>query len=87
MKKSSIILISSAIVLVLSAFNVINAEESGNETSQAQAENGKTVAWYVANIQEAKAKNKECFDNHIQKSAADCENALHALQISFKGGN
>ena len=85
MKKSSIILISSALVLVLSAFNVINAEESSQEASQ--TENGKTVAWYVANIQEAKAKNKECFDNHIQKSTADCENALHALQISFKGGN
>jgi len=87
MKKSSIILISSAIVLVLSAFNVINAEESSNAANQAQAENGKTVAWYVANIQEAKAKNKECFDNSIQKSDEDCENALHALQISFKGGN
>jgi len=82
-KKSSIILISAAVVLILSAFNVISAEESG----QAQAENDKTVAWYVANIQEAKAKNKECFDNHIQQSSADCENALHALQISFKGGN
>ncbi|MGY6274254.1 hypothetical protein [Methylomonas sp. MgM2] len=83
MKKSTIILISSAVLLALSAFNVISAEEP----NQAQAENEKSVAWYVANIREAKAKNQQCFDSRTQQSTPECENALHALQISFNGGN
>jgi len=83
MKKSSIILISTGLVLAFSAFNVISAEEP----NQVQTENTKSVAWYVANIREAKAKNQQCFEDHAQQSNSDCENALHALQISFNGGN
>ena len=81
MKKQSIILISSALVLVLTAFKVISAEDS------AQTQNDKSVAWYVANIREAKATNQQCHDSPEQQRAANCENALHALKISFKGGN
>lgn len=81
MKKNAIIFTVTALLLGLSAFTVINAEES------TQVSEAKTIAWYVANVKEAKAKNQECFDNPEIKASQDCENALHALQISFKGGN
>ncbi len=81
MKKNAIIFAVTALLLGLSAFKVINAEES------TQVSEAKTIAWYVANVKEAKAKNQECFDNPEIKASEDCENALHALQISFKGGN
>jgi hypothetical protein len=68
--------------LILSAFKVISAEES-KQSSEAS----KSIAWYVANVKEARTKNQECHDNPGIQSSTDCENALHALQISFKGGN
>ncbi|MDD2758698.1 MAG: hypothetical protein PHH11_00230 [Methylomonas sp.] len=80
MKKQTIILISSALVLVLAAFKVISAED-------APANLEKSIAWYVANVKEAKAKNQQCHDYPAEQSADDCANALHALEISFKGGN
>jgi hypothetical protein len=81
MKKNNIILIVASLALTLSAFKVISAEEV------TQAEQAKSIAWYVANVKEARAKNQQCFDNPNIKTTEDCENALHALQISFKGGN
>ncbi|MGR8931295.1 MAG: EexN family lipoprotein [Gammaproteobacteria bacterium] len=81
MQKNHIIVSITALLLILSGFTVINAEES----AQASSEN--SVAWYVANIKEAKAKNQECHDNPSLQSSSDCANALHALEISFKGGN
>ncbi len=82
MKKNTIIMTVTSLLLALSAFKVINAEETAQPTVEA-----KSVAWYVANVREAKSKNQECFDNPEIKQSEDCENALHALQISFKGGN
>lgn len=81
MKKNTIILIAASLALMLSAFKVISAEEAN------QPEQAKSIAWYVANVKEARAKNQQCFDNPNIKATEDCENALHALQISFKGGN
>lgn len=81
MKKNAIIFAFTASLLALSTFKAINAEESS------QVSEAKSIAWYVANVKEAKTKNKECFDNPEIKASEDCENALHALQISFKGGN
>lgn len=81
MQKNTLILSASALILVLSAFKVISAEDT-------QAANeAKSVAWYVANIKEARAKNQECHDSPNTSATAECENALHALEISFKGGN
>lgn len=82
MQKNAIILIATSLVLILSAFKVISAEEVTQETQEA-----KSVAWYVANVKEARAKNQQCHDNPSIQASTDCENALHALQISFKGGN
>jgi len=82
MQKNHVILTATSLVLILSAFNVISAEENTTQTSDA-----KSVAWYVANIRDAKTKNQECHDNPSLKSSNECTNALHALQISFTGGN
>ncbi|WP_157199224.1 hypothetical protein [Methylomonas koyamae] len=82
MKKSHVMLIAAAVVLLGStaALNVTVANESGKEDA-------KSVAWYVANIQEAKVQNQVCHDNPSNQSNENCANALHALEITFKGGN
>ena len=52
-----------------------------------QSNSEKSVAWYVANIKEAQAKNIECrkdSSNTELQSTPDCVNALHAIEISFK---
>lgn len=52
-----------------------------------QANEAKSVAWYVSNIKEAQAKNNECRrDSNATElqSTPDCINALHAIEISFK---
>lgn len=82
MKKNTVILVLSALTLALSAFQVISAEESSTPASE-----GKSIAWYVANLKEARATNQQCHDNPAMQSSPDCANALHALEISFKGGN
>ena len=87
MKNKTLILIFTSLVLVLSAVKVISAEQPLQTNNVQQAEAAKSIAWYVANVQEARAKNQQCFDNPGIKTSEDCENALHALQISFKGGN
>jgi hypothetical protein len=72
MKKGSLIMLIAAVsVLTITAFRASNAEES------------KSVAWYTANIQEAKAKVQECHDNSSLQASPECANARHALEISF----
>lgn len=84
MKKNTLILTAVSLVLVLSAFKVISAEEVAAAPEPTET---KSIAWYVANLKEAQDKNQQCHDNPAIKSSEDCENSLHALQISFKGGN
>ena len=64
-------LVAAFLVLAVTAVKTSNAEES------------KTVAWYTANIKEAKAKIQECHDNPSLQSTPECANARHALEISF----
>lgn len=74
MKKANVImLVSVVLALTVMAFKTSNAEDA------------KSVAWYAANIKEAKAKNQQCHDEPNVKSAQaqECLNALHALEISF----
>ncbi len=72
MKKGSLIMLVTAVLaLAFTAFKTSNAEE------------GKTVAWYAANIKEAKVKNQQCHDDPGIKSSLECQNAQHALEISF----
>ncbi|QWF69722.1 EexN family lipoprotein [Methylomonas paludis] len=79
MKKNTLITIAIILVLGISVFKATIAGESKSEE--------KSVAWYVANLQAAKAQNKECYGNPGLQSTANCVNSLHALEISFKGGN
>jgi hypothetical protein len=47
----------------------------------------KSLAWYMANPQEALAKNKECYDNPQLKTTENCVYSLQALEITHKGPN
>lgn len=80
MKKSIVLAIAAVSVLGFTFFQATIAGEK--ETEQV-----KTVAWYVANIKEARKQNQECYNNTSLQSTPNCQNSLHALQISFKGGN
>jgi hypothetical protein len=80
-QKNKIMLLATFILLAIAAFTGIQAKESEATDS------GKTVAWYVANLKEAKAQNQQCHDNPNLQSTPACINSLHALQISFVGGN
>ncbi|CAG1023472.1 hypothetical protein DOJK_02387 [Patescibacteria group bacterium] len=76
MKKASLImLITAAAALTITVLQTTNAEEA------------KTVAWYTANIKEAKLKNQQCHDDPSIKDSQECTNALHALEISFGVGH
>jgi DNA-binding helix-hairpin-helix protein with protein kinase domain len=76
MKKGSLIMLVAAVsALTITAFTASNAEES------------KSVAWYAANIQEAKTKVQACHDNASLQGSPECLNARHALEISFGVGS
>lgn len=47
----------------------------------------KSVAWYMANPQDALAQNKECYDKPELKTTANCLYSLEALEITHKGPN
>jgi hypothetical protein len=80
MKKSVLMLVVVAFVLGFSAFKATIAGET-------ESQDTKSLAWYVANIAEARKQNQECHDNPNIQSSPNCVNSLHALEISFKGGN
>ena len=80
MNQKSIIIAATAAVLSGMAFQVISSQDQARPDT-------KSVAWYVANLKEAKAQNQVCHDNPDLRDSENCQNALHALQISFKGGN
>lgn len=77
------ILILAAVVIALGSTAVLNVTNANEPDSG----NVKTVAWYVANIKEARAQNQTCHDNPNLQGSENCVNALHALEITFKGGN
>lgn len=81
MQKQIVVLTVSVLGLTLVGLKALNAKEA------AIASEAKSVAWYVANLKDARAKNQQCHDNPGVQDPIDCNNALHALEISFKGGN
>jgi len=88
MKKNIWIALSVALIFSLTAFKVTTASEDKQDAQAKQeSENAKSVAWYVANIKSAKTQNQACYDNPGLQASPNCANALHALQIAFKGGN
>lgn len=80
MKKNVLVFAIAALALGLTAFKATTAGETA-------AKSEKSLAWYVANLKDAKKQNQECHDNPSLQSTPDCVNSLHALEISFKGGN
>lgn len=81
--KKSVVTSMSILALVLAGLALFNSSSIAGETG----EDAKSVAWYVANIQEARQQNQACYDTPSLQSTQNCANALHALEISFKGGN
>jgi hypothetical protein len=53
--------------------------------SSKQQQETKSVAWYTANVKEARQKNKACYDDKELQSTEDCKNALHALDLVYVG--
>jgi len=79
----AVALAATVFTLPVSAVETIHSEGAKNEEV-------KTVAWYVANIKEAKAKNKTCFaspDNKELQATPNCVNSLQALKMSFALAN
>lgn len=54
-------------------------------SSDQQDTEAKSVAWYTANVKEARQKNKLCYDNTELQATQDCKNALHALELVYVG--
>jgi hypothetical protein len=88
--KKQVVIIAGALTLLSLALGVSIAQENkGVNETQTQATNSdaKSVAWYVANIRAARTQNQQCFDHPELKETENCQNSLHALQISFNGNN
>lgn len=87
MKKTHL-LIAVAISTAVFALSV-SALEKG-KSGEAKGDESKTVAWYVANLKEARAKNKECYGDSKAvdlQATPDCVNSLQALKMSHVGAN
>lgn len=85
MKKNNLIVLTVAIAIVIvGAVKVTNAENA--KTEPGNKDEG-SVAWFVSNMKEAKEQNKLCHDNPAIQATPSCVNSLHALKISFAGGN
>ena len=54
-------------------------------TSDQQEKEAKSIAWYTANVKEARQTNKLCYDNTELQATQDCKNALHALKLVYVG--
>ena len=54
-------------------------------SSDSSEKDVKSIAWFTANVREARAQNKLCFDSPSLQASANCENALHALKIIYVG--
>lgn len=96
MHKNKLILIATLAIAAFSSVAYTAFKDSQKEATPAQAEQlasaaeseqEHSVAWYTANIRAAKAKNRECYENNQLQGSTNCRNALHALEISFVGGN
>jgi hypothetical protein len=87
MKKTKLLFAAAAAATVY-ALSVSALEQP--KSDKGKDEEIKTVAWYVANIKEARAKNKECYGDPGAKelqSTPNCVNSLQALKMSFVVSN
>ena len=85
MSKNNILIAAAAIIFVGSIFQVTTANES--KVDIISPEGIKSLAYYVANMKEAREINQTCYDKGLDmKSVPDCANSLQALQMSHVGG-
>lgn len=84
MNKKYISIATAVLIFGAAAFNITIANETPAEPI---AEEIKSVAYYVANTKEAREKNRECYEQGNMQANQNCANSLHALQISFVGGD
>ena len=65
------------ITLIITTVSLTAFAISTQQEQQEKAD-AKSVAWYTANVSEARDKNKECYDEPKLHSTEDCKNSLHA---------
>ncbi|KJV07494.1 hypothetical protein [Methylocucumis oryzae] len=80
MNRKHVFILASIAAVMFSAIAV----SSQNDDSKEEA---KSVAWYVANLQDANQQNQQCFDNPAIRNEPNCLNSRRALEISFKNGS
>lgn len=78
---ANLMTLTSAAVIITTVVVVLQTRQEAN------APETKSLAWYMANPQEALATNKVCYDNPQLKTTENCMNSLHALEITHKGPN
>lgn len=64
--------------------------KAGQDTAVATETGSRTVAWYAANIREAREVNRACFGSSYadeRPSSEDCENSLRALNMTHVSRN
>lgn len=84
-----------AVTLFAVAAGIVVATSSGMwktsaDTAVATETGARTVAWYAANIREAREVNRACFgsgDSAERPSSEDCENSLRALNMTHVSRN
>lgn len=84
-----------ALALLLVIGGVVAATNStfwkaGDEPLLTEETGGRSVAWYAANIREARDINRACFGSATsaeRPSEEDCQNSLRALNISHVSQN
>lgn len=86
MRKPSGLGMLSLVIMGLSVAMGLKAWNNRENPVVAADAGSKSVAWYVANIHEAREMNRACFS---QGNAAsdDCRNSLQALNISHVSQN
>ena len=85
MKKHQALIATILVILGVSIFQVTTASES--KVDIVSADGVKSLAYYVANMKEARAVNQMCYDKGLDmKTVPDCANALQALEMSHVGG-
>ena len=85
MRKNQALLATVIVILGISIFQVTTANES--KGAVVSADGVKSLAYYVANMKEARTVNQMCYDQGLDmKSEPNCANALQALEMSHVGG-
>ena len=83
MRKKLILSLAGLFIILGTTIKVTIANENNTDSDS----KNKGLAYYVANIQEARLTNQECFDKGLNmQNVPACADSLKALQLSFVGG-